>query len=127
LRIPVKVEQGGAVLSVTDATQKRLLGATPVLHPEQDAALTKQPLTTAEIAFVSYNTNEVRVALARGDAKPPQVAAELGRVELFRLGPASLLWTRYPRLLVHATQQLYLTAVMLPLELIGLLLLIRGR
>ncbi|OLE53367.1 MAG: hypothetical protein AUG51_13095 [Acidobacteria bacterium 13_1_20CM_3_53_8] len=127
LRIPVKVEQGGAILSVTDATQKRLLGATPVLHTEQDAALTEQPVTTAEIAFVSYNTNEVRVALVRGDAKPPQVAAELGRVELFHLGSASLLWTRYPRMLVHAAQQLYLTAVMLPLELIGLLLLIRGR
>src|SRR5205085_7112862 len=66
LRIPVKVEQGGARLSVTDATQKRLLGATPVLHTEQDAPLTEQPLTTAEIAFVSYNTDEVLVTLARG-------------------------------------------------------------
>jgi len=123
LKIPVKVDEGGAVLSVTDATETRVFGVTPVLHREPDAP----PVTTAEIAFVSDNADQVRVTLKRGDAKPPQVAAELGRIDLFRLGAASLLWTRYPRALVHAVQQLYLTAIVLPLELIGLLLLIRAR
>jgi len=40
------------------------------------------------------------------------------------LGPARFLWTRYPRFLVHGIQKIFLTAVMLPLAIIGLGLLI---
>lgn len=127
LRIPVKVWAGGVVINVMDGAQKRTFASTPVLHREPDAPEDEQPVSVNEIAFTSDNASEMRVVLNRGDAKPPQVETELGRMELFRLGQASLLWTRYPRIIVRAVQELYLTAIMLPLELLGLALLIRAR
>ena len=48
----------------------------------------------------------------------------LGTVELDDLGPARFLWTRYPRLLVHGLQKIFLTAILLPPAILGLLLLI---
>lgn len=127
LKIPVKVWTGGVLINVMDGAQKRTFASTPVLHREPDATEGEQPVNVNEIAFTSDNASEIRVVLGRGDAKPTQVETELGRMELFRLGQASLLWTRYPRIIVRAVQELYLTAIMLPLELLGLALLIRAR
>jgi hypothetical protein len=38
------------------------------------------------------------------------------------LGPASFVWTRYPRILIRGVQKLFLTVIMLPLALIGVAL-----
>ena len=127
LRIPVKAWTGGARLNVMDGAQKRLFAATPVLHREPDAPAGEQPVIRNDLAFTSDDANEIRVTLARSDSKPPQVEMELGRMELFHLGAARMLWTRYPRTLVRGAQELYLTAIMLPLELLGLALLVRAR
>ncbi len=40
-------------------------------------------------------------------------------MKLYELGPARFLWTRFPRVLLHALQKLFTTAVFLPLALIG--------
>src|SRR4029079_17670053 len=37
---------------------------------------------------------------------------------------ARFLWTRYPRFVIHGVQKIFLTAVILPLAIIGLLVLI---
>ena len=44
-------------------------------------------------------------------------------MELFRLGAASYLWTRYPRMLVKSFQKFFKTKWMLPLLLAGIVLL----
>ena len=44
-------------------------------------------------------------------------------VKLYELGPARFLWTRYPRLLIHGIQKLFLTAIILPLAVFGLVIL----
>ena len=48
--------------------------------------------------------------------------AQFGPIKLYELGPARFLWTRYPRLLIHGVQKIFLTAVMLPLAIAGLAL-----
>ena len=50
--------------------------------------------------------------------------AQVGPIALYELGPARFLWTRYPRFIIHAIQKVYLTAVILPLAIIGLLLVV---
>jgi hypothetical protein len=51
----------------------------------------------------------------------------VGQIELFELGPASFLWTRYPRFLISSMQRLFITAVMLPLALLGAVILVRRK
>jgi hypothetical protein len=51
----------------------------------------------------------------------------VGAAELFELGPAAFLWTRYLRLVLNGVQRLFITAVMLPLALAGIVILIRRR
>src|SRR5207237_9111879 len=46
------------------------------------------------------------------------------RVKRDELGSSPFRWTRYPRFIIHAIQKIYLTAVILPLAIIGLLILI---
>ena len=53
--------------------------------------------------------------------------AQVGPIKLFELGPARFLWTRYPRFFVHSIQKIFLTAVVLPLAIIGLVLLVIKR
>src|SRR6185437_402318 len=38
----------------------------------------------------------------------------------YELGPARFLWTRYPRILLRAIQRVFITAIFLPLALLGL-------
>jgi uncharacterized metal-binding protein len=60
-------------------------------------------------------------------SNPPNPAIQIGPIRLFELGPSRFLWTRYPRLIVHGIQSLFLTAIILPLAIIGLVLLIWRR
>ena len=46
----------------------------------------------------------------------------LGKLELFRLGPASFLWTRYVRVLIHNAQRFFITAWIVPLAIFGIAL-----
>lgn len=129
LRAPLKIERGSVVLSVVDARRDGELAATPVLHPVNYADFTTetQPPVVVRRPFTSGGAEEVRLVFSNGDRRGGHVAAELGRVELFALGPASHTWTRLPRLLVRAVQRVFLTAVMLPLYVLGAALLVVAR
>ena len=52
--------------------------------------------------------------------EPPLLS--ISSINLYELGPARLLWTRYPRLLVHQLQRIFITAVFLPLAILGVAL-----
>jgi hypothetical protein len=129
LRLPLKIEEGSVVVEVLDAHSGRVLAATSVLHPVNWLDLTpdRQPAVETERPFVSGAAEAVQVRVRGGARKPARVAAELGRLELFALGPAAQEWTRYPRALVRLVQQLFLTATFLPLVVLGSALLVRGR
>lgn len=51
----------------------------------------------------------------------------LERVPLASTAPVSEGWTRAPRLVMRALQKFFITAVFLPLEIFGVLVLARGR
>ena len=78
--------------------------------------------------FVSGSAaGAVKLSIANGASKPASPILQLGPVKLYEPGPASYVWTRYPRLLLRGVQRLFLTAVMLPLSLLGIILLARAR
>ncbi len=128
LRLPLKIEAGSVVVDVLDAQGDAVLASTSVLHPVNWLDLTPERQPAVEIArpFVSGDAQTVRVRVRNGYRKPARVVATVGRMELFALGPARNEWTRYPRLLVHLIERLFLTATMLPLVLLGAARLVRA-
>jgi hypothetical protein len=98
--------------------------ASTLLEEAEGLAPEAQPWTTVRLPFVSRAGGAVR-AVFRNEGPSP--AAQVSAARLDELGPASGLWTRYPRLLIRAAQSVFLTALMLPLAAAGLLLLARAR
>jgi hypothetical protein len=128
LRLPLKIEAGSVVVDVLDASSDAVLASTPVLHPINYLDLTPetQPAVEIQRSFVSGDARAVRVRLRNGFRKPARVVAEVGGTELYALGPANAMWTRYPRALVRFVESLFLSATVLPLVVIGILLLVRA-
>lgn len=129
LRLPLKIEQGSCVVDVIDAQRNTLLTSTSILHPINWLDLTpeQQPVAMIIKPFVSGDASQVRINLRNGSRKAAHVVAEVGRVELFALGPAANMWTHYPRLVIRSVQKLFITALLLPLEIIGAILVWRAR
>jgi len=129
LRLPLKLSEGQAVVQVWDAQRDTQLAVTPVQHPIRYLDLTPEQQLVVNVLcpFVSGDASQVRVVLQNGDRRAGRVAGGVGAVEAFALGPAAHEWTRYPRLLVRGVQHVFLTALMLPLIILGAGLMLRDR
>ncbi len=123
-KVPVLVHEGRMTLHVVGSGRDY---ASSVIEKDEVKEGEPQPRKIVELPFVSGP--EGNVSLAFRNASPPsgRSRVDVGQIELFELGPASFLWTRYPRMLVGLTQRLFITAVMLPLSLLGAAILIRRR
>jgi hypothetical protein len=127
LNIPVKVDTGNMVISVTDWDQSEIYGSTPVLNPQESLWPNDPTLEVFQIPFASQDAESVRIIMRNSGSKPVPTFARIGSAELFRLGPASLSATRYVRLFVRLLQSVFLTAWILPLAVTGgMLLLLEG-
>jgi hypothetical protein len=119
LVLPVELEQGHIALKVATADRRVALSSVMVpekLHDEQAASI--------RAPFASGERNEVLLVLSNNGAGPLPVA-KIGRADLFELGSTPHLWTRLPRVLVRGLQKnLFTTARMLTLILVGALLLV---
>lgn len=126
LKLPMLVDEGRMTVSVIEARAGRVY-ASAVVEKAEVREGQSQPTNIVELPFVS--SDEEAVCLAFNNAAPPsgRSVVHVGMVELFDLGPASFLWTRYPRLLIRGIQRVFITAVMLPLALIGIVILWRRR
>ncbi|MEO8433344.1 MAG: glycosyltransferase family 39 protein [Pyrinomonadaceae bacterium] len=122
-RIPIKVEQGSIVFRITSLDQTQVFGSTPVFHPLELIPGSNRQTATVRIPFVSRDTGSVRLVVSNEDRRPAPTVVEIGRTELFRLGPASALWTKYVRIFLNGLQMFFITAWMIPLAVIGAVLL----
>ncbi|HEX5707899.1 MAG TPA: glycosyltransferase family 39 protein [Pyrinomonadaceae bacterium] len=129
LRLPLRIERGSLVVEITDERDGSIISSTPVQHPINylDYTAETQPFVTVERPFVSGDAAEVRVAIRNGSSKPASVAASARAAAVYALGPSSFSWTRPLRALLRPVQKLFLTAVMLPLVLLGIALFARAR
>jgi hypothetical protein len=121
--LPIKIEQGRVRVSVSDPLGK--VYARDIVEPREDKPAQEQPTNLIKLPVVA-TTENIRLAISNeAPASPPIIT--IGAVKLYELGPARFLWTRYPRLVIHAVQRLFLTAFVLPLAIIGLVILIWRR
>jgi hypothetical protein len=94
--------------------------------PELVNDATQDQVQLLKLAFVGIRDERVRVVWSNEASElPPQVV--IGSIKLYELGPARYVWTRYARLIIHAIQKVFLTAVILPLAIAGLLILVCRR
>ncbi len=125
LTIPIEIERGRIIMRVTDEDGNDEYTSVVV---EPTAITTTDTQTDAlRLFFVSRDAERVRIVFDNAASRPVRPVARLGTLKLYRLGPASYLWTHYPRVVVRCLQKLCVTAVMLPLAIAGALLLARAR
>ncbi len=120
--VPIKMASGRIRISVINAAGKTY--ASTVAEALENTPPEAQPVNQVQLSFVSTGDEQARISFANEASAPAKPIAKIGEIKLFALGPARFLWTRYPRFLVHGIQKVFLTAVMLPLAIIGLGLLI---
>ncbi len=120
--VPIKMAGGRMRISVVNTAGKTYASA--IAEALEHTAPEAQVNNLIQLSFVSSSDEGVRLILANEASTSPNPRASIGEIRLFELGPARFLWTRYPRFLVHGIQKIFLTAVMLPLAIIGLGLLI---
>jgi hypothetical protein len=126
LRLPLRIERGRLMIRVEGAGNNHVF-ASAIIEPQDWKSPAEQPLNIIELPFVSGGAGEVRIVLANAGAAGVTPGVQVGGPRLYALGPASYNWTRIPRLLLRIIQKLFVTAVMLPLSVVGLVLLARAR
>ncbi|HEY0378584.1 MAG TPA: glycosyltransferase family 39 protein [Pyrinomonadaceae bacterium] len=124
LKLPVRIEQGRVTAAVVGDGHEF---ASAIIEVQDWKTRVEQPLVTVELPFVSRGPGQVRLVLTNAGAQGTPPVLQLGGARLYALGPASLTWSRIPRAALRLTQKLFITAVMLPLSLLGLFLLVRAR
>ncbi|MGB7924540.1 MAG: glycosyltransferase family 39 protein, partial [Pyrinomonadaceae bacterium] len=126
LTIPLTVEQGRMIVSVK-SDERGVSYASTVVEAMEERRPDEQPLMTIQLPFVSSSAGHVRVIFSNGASKPAPPVVRVESLKLFALGPASHLWTRYLRAPLRVIQKLFITAIMLPLIILGVGLLARAR
>jgi hypothetical protein len=121
--LPVKTEKGRMKIEVTDARGAIYSSAIVETLETKNG---EQPITSVALPFVA-DDEQVRITFSNEASNPAHPLVQIGTIKLYELGPARFLWTHYLRLLIHGIQKLFLTAVMLPLAIIGLAVLILRR
>ncbi len=123
-KVPFKVEEGRVSVGVYGDLSDEPYVST-FLDPLEGVAAAEQPLRTVDLPLVTaWGEDNVRLVVANGASNPVRPVVRIGAAKLFELGPASNLWTRHPRLVLRAVQRLFITAVFLPLYLLGAFLLV---
>ncbi len=131
LKLPVRIEQGRVMINVASAGNDHQQAnhyqyASAIVEIQDWKTPAEQPLQIIEIPFVSSNNDQATIVITNAGAKGVAPILQIGQAELYALGPASFTWTRIPRAVLHLIQKLFVTAIMLPLAIFGLILLIRS-
>jgi 4-amino-4-deoxy-L-arabinose transferase-like glycosyltransferase len=126
LRINLVVDEGRLALHVVEAGSGNVLSSTIIEKAEVKEGQ-PPPVQVVEMPFVSGNDGAVRLALYNAAAAHETSIVNVRSLELFALGSPAFVWTRPLRWVVSSIQNLFITAIMLPLSLAGLVILLRRR
>ncbi len=125
LNVPVKIDTGRMRISVKHPGGK--IYSSAIVEALEGLPAASQPVQQISLPFIPRESEKLRIVLSNEASNPPRPIIHVGAVKIYELGPAHFLWTRYPRILIHGVQKIFLTAVILPLAIIGLLVLIFQR
>ncbi|MCA1635256.1 MAG: hypothetical protein LC802_16590 [Acidobacteria bacterium] len=124
--MPYRIARGRMSVSVREVSGRRAL-ASSLIEPLEGKGEEEQPFRAARLAFMSGDARELRLVFANAASSPLKPFVEVARPELRALGGAAYLWTRAPRFIVSSVQNIFLTALMLPLYVAGFALVLMWR
>jgi hypothetical protein len=113
--VPVRIDRGRMRVSITAGGEQTYVS--DIIEPVETKN-PEQPVSSLYLPFVS-NASSAEIVFSN-EASGTAPIVQVGEVKLHELGPARFLWTRYPRFFLRLVQRLFITAVFLPLALIGL-------
>jgi hypothetical protein len=125
-KLSLEVDEGRMTLNIV-GTQTNTIYSSAIVEKEEVKDGNPVPTRSVELPFVSGSDETVHLLFKNAAPESGRSIVRLGVVELFEVGPASFLWTRYPRRIINGIQGLFITAVILPLALAGVVILIRRR
>jgi len=120
--VPIRIEKGRMRVEVKSSSGK--VYSSVIIEMLETISPEDQPLQDLKLPFVAREHGPLQIVLSNEASNPPGPLVDIGAIKLYELGPARFLWTRYPRFIVRGIQRIFLTAVVLPLAIIGLLILI---
>jgi hypothetical protein len=123
LIVPVKIQQGRVSITVRRAGSPQVLASASLPESLERVPYTQAYVPSVRIPFVTRSDEKLQVVIANTES-PSSPILDLGHVQLAELGPASYLWTRYPRKLMKALQKTFITRYFLPLMILGVVLLV---
>lgn len=123
LTIPVKIQEGRLSITVRPTSRSKILASASLPDSLERVPYTKAYVPSIQIPFVNTNHDQVQLTIANAESPAPRAIVDIGRAQLVELGPATYLWTRYPRMLVKTFQKLFVTRYFLPLTILGVILL----
>jgi len=123
--VALRISAGRMRVSIENSRGK--VYASQIIEPLENTGPAEQPAMSIQLPFVARIDDQVRLVWSNEASTGPQPSIEIGPINLYELGPARFLWTRYPRIIIHAIQTIFVTAVILPLALSGFLILIFRR
>jgi len=112
--IPVRIDRGRMRVSVTAGGEQTYVS--DIIEPVETKNF-EQPVRSLSLPFVS-NAGSAEIVFSN-EASGTAPTVQVGEIKLHELGPARFLWTRYPRFFLRSIQRLFITAVFLPLAVIG--------
>jgi hypothetical protein len=120
LAIPVTIQQGRVAITVRPVGRSQVLASAALPDSLERAPYTNAFASMLQIPFVNPQDDQIQLTIANVESR---AIVDIGRAQLHELGPASYLWTRYPRMLVKPVQKLFVTRYFLPLTILGVILL----
>lgn len=123
LTVPVTTQQGRVSITIKPVARSQIIASAAVPDSLERVPYTNAYVPAIQIPFVSPNEDQIQFVIANVESPNPRAILDIGEVRLIELGPASYLWTRYPRMLVKAVQKLFVARNFLPLTILGVILL----
>jgi hypothetical protein len=124
ITLPAKILRGRMSINIKSAD---VVHAATIVETEEMKTPEEQPERLIQLPFVSRNNERIQVVISNAASKEPGSLLRAGTAKLFSLGPSSNTWTRSLRTLIYFIQKLYITAIMLPLAIFGIILLAHAR
>lgn len=137
LTTPVRSAQGHTAIRVATADPRIVIAQAEMRDPPRKKKKRKEageasvaaspddrPLTNLEMRFATSDIARVWIVVTNHKPSPERTVAQIGGMELVKLGPTPNQWTRTPRSMIRGVQKnVFKTERLLPLNLIGIALL----
>ncbi len=139
LEIPVRLVQGNMALKITSADRRIACALATIADAEAEAngtapedaetgSAAAQNATVLQMPFASAKNTQVRVVLSNNVSANSRPAVQVGRAQVFEVGPTPYTLTRFPRGIVRTLQRnLFTTSRMLPIVILGIAFLALAR